>query len=154
MTFKNNRAPLLSNIKLCASFHRHMWIQTGVTVTAKWGHDLCDIDLWPLTLTLCMDITSINGNNSCKFQDGTMMGTWWKRCDGRTDGQAERSVLLKMTSTAKEKCNTKVYSSRGFLVTDIHVHGRQIYISGNFIQIIIKILQFLIREQCILKYRL
>ena len=32
MTLKNNRAPLLSNIKLCASFHRHMWIQTGVTV--------------------------------------------------------------------------------------------------------------------------
>ena len=30
MTLKNNRVPLLSNIKLCASFHRHMWIQTGV----------------------------------------------------------------------------------------------------------------------------
>ena len=32
MTFKNNRAPLLSIIKLYASFHYHMWIQTGVTV--------------------------------------------------------------------------------------------------------------------------
>ena len=32
MTLKNNRTPLLSNIKLCASFHYHMWIQTGVTV--------------------------------------------------------------------------------------------------------------------------
>ena len=29
MTLKNNRAPLLSNIKLCASFHYHMWTQTG-----------------------------------------------------------------------------------------------------------------------------
>ena len=29
MTLKNNRAPLLSNIKLYASFHRNMWIQTG-----------------------------------------------------------------------------------------------------------------------------
>ena len=35
MTLKNNRAPLPSIIKLYASFHHHMWIQTGVTVR-KW----------------------------------------------------------------------------------------------------------------------
>ena len=34
-TLKNNRAPLLSNTKLCASFHHYMWIQTGVKVR-KW----------------------------------------------------------------------------------------------------------------------
>ena len=32
MTLKNNRVPLLSIIKLYASFHHHMWIQTGVPV--------------------------------------------------------------------------------------------------------------------------
>ena len=32
MTLKNNRATLLCCFKLCASFHRHQWIQTGVTV--------------------------------------------------------------------------------------------------------------------------
>ena len=32
MTLKNNRAPLLCYIKLCASFQSHQWIQTGVTV--------------------------------------------------------------------------------------------------------------------------
>ena len=32
MTLKNNRAPLLCYYKLCASFHSHWWIQTGVTV--------------------------------------------------------------------------------------------------------------------------
>ena len=31
--------------------------------TAKWGHDLCDPDPWPLTLIFCMDIVSVNGNN-------------------------------------------------------------------------------------------
>ena len=31
-TLKNNRAPLLSCFKLCASFHSHQLIQTGVTV--------------------------------------------------------------------------------------------------------------------------
>ena len=32
MTLKNNKAPLLYYIKLCASFQSHVWIQTGVTV--------------------------------------------------------------------------------------------------------------------------
>ena len=35
MTLTNNRALLLSNIKLCASLHRHMWIQTRVTVRKR-----------------------------------------------------------------------------------------------------------------------
>ena len=43
--------------------------------TAKLDHDLCDLDLWPMTLTFCMDITSVIGNNSWKFRDDTMMGT-------------------------------------------------------------------------------
>ena len=32
MTLKNNRAPLLCYFKLCASYHSHWWIQTGVRV--------------------------------------------------------------------------------------------------------------------------
>ena len=32
MTSKNNKAPLLYYIKLCASFQIHWWIQTGVTI--------------------------------------------------------------------------------------------------------------------------
>ena len=43
--------------------------------TAKLGPDLCDLDLWPLTLTFCMNITSVIGNNSWKFRDDTIMGT-------------------------------------------------------------------------------
>ena len=35
MTLKNNRAPLLYYIKLCASFQSHEWIQTGVTVRKR-----------------------------------------------------------------------------------------------------------------------
>ena len=53
MTLKNNRAPLLSNIKLCASSHHHMWIQTGVTCTVRkrlsWVLTSVTLtfDLWP-----------------------------------------------------------------------------------------------------------
>ena len=43
--------------------------------TAKLGFDLCDLDLWPLTLTFCMDISSVIGNHSWKFHDDTMMET-------------------------------------------------------------------------------
>ena len=35
MTLENNRAPLLSNIKLSVSFHHHLLIQTGVTVRKR-----------------------------------------------------------------------------------------------------------------------
>ena len=51
MTLKTNRAPLLSNIKLCASFHHHMWIQTGVTVRKRLSWVMTSVtltfDLWP-----------------------------------------------------------------------------------------------------------
>ena len=75
ITLKNKRASLLSNTKLYASFHHHMWIQTGVTVRKWLSCDLCDLDLSPLTLTFCMDLTLVIGNNSWKFHDDTMMGT-------------------------------------------------------------------------------
>ena len=35
MTLRNNRAPLLYYVKLCASFERHGWIQTWVTVRKR-----------------------------------------------------------------------------------------------------------------------
>ena len=107
MTLKNNRAPLLCCFQLCAWFHCHMWIQTGVKSMerAKLGVDLCDLDLWPPTLTFCVDITFDHGNNSWKFHDDTMMGTWWKRCDrqtdGRTDGQTENTICRAAWSQLK-----------------------------------------------------
>ena len=35
MTLKNNRAPLRCCFKLCASFHSHRWILTGVTARKR-----------------------------------------------------------------------------------------------------------------------
>ena len=58
--------------------------------TAKWGHGLSHLDLWPLTLTFCMDIVFVNGNHSWNFQDDTM--TLSKRCDRRTDRQTDRQT--------------------------------------------------------------
>ena len=56
MTLKNNRAPLLSNIKLCAWFHRHMQIQSGVTVRKQLN--------WVLTsVTLTFDLDLLHGHH-------------------------------------------------------------------------------------------
>ena len=72
-------------------------IQTGVRVQKRPNSgkmfDVCDLDLWPLTLTFCMDITFVSGNNSWKFHDDTLRGTWWKGCDRPMDGRTDRSVL-------------------------------------------------------------
>ena len=57
----------------------------------------CDLDLWPLTLTFCIDITFFIGNNAWNFNDDTMTRTLWRRCDRqtdrRTDGRTDWSVL-------------------------------------------------------------
>ena len=42
--------------------------------TSKLGYDLCDLDLWPMTLIFSMDITFVIGNNPWKFRDDTMRG--------------------------------------------------------------------------------
>ena len=51
------RAPLICCFKLCASFHSHWWIQTGVTVweTPNSGQNRqvfvpCDLEIWGMTL--------------------------------------------------------------------------------------------------------
>ena len=43
--------------------------------TATLGFDLCDLDLWSLTLTFCMDIPYVIGDNPWKLYDDTIMGT-------------------------------------------------------------------------------
>ena len=89
MTFKNNRAPLLSIIKLYASFHHHMWIQTGVTVRKRLSWVVTSVtltfDLWPWpfawTSLLSLVITPEN----------FMMIRWWEHGEkGVTDGQTDR----------------------------------------------------------------
>ena len=58
--------------------------------TVKLGCDLCDLNLWSLTLTFCMDLTLVRVDNFWKFHDDTMMETYQKRCDMRTDRQTDK----------------------------------------------------------------
>ena len=55
-----------------------------------------------------MDITSVIGNNTCKFHDDRMTGTLWKGCyrqmDGRTKRQKDRQteVILELLGCSKK----------------------------------------------------
>ena len=104
MTLKNNRAPLLRNIKLYASFHHHMWIQTGVTVRKRLSWVVTSVtltfDLWPWpfawTLRWSLVITPEN----------FMMIRWWEHSqkgvtDRRTDGQTENTICRAAWSQLK-----------------------------------------------------
>ena len=78
MTLKTNRAPLLymPHQALCliqSPYVNSNWSYSPETL--KLGFDLCDLDLWPLTLTFCMDITFVNGNYPWKFHEDTMIRT-------------------------------------------------------------------------------
>ena len=66
---ENNRAPLLSNMKLYASFHDHMWIKIGVTVRKRLSWVMTSVTLtldprpWPFawwTSLLSLVITPEN----------------------------------------------------------------------------------------------
>ena len=99
MTLKNNRAPLLSNIKLYASFHHHIWIQTGVTVRKRLSWVVTSVTLtfdlwhWPFAWTLRWSLVITPEN--------FMMIRWWehgqkgvtdRRTDGRTDWTIHRAA--------------------------------------------------------------
>ena len=73
---------------ISSSYMNSNWSYSPETV--KLCCDLCDLDLWHLTLTSCMDLTLVLGDNSWKFHDDTMMGTSSKRCDRRTGRQTDR----------------------------------------------------------------
>ena len=104
MTLKNNRVPLLCYFKLCAWFHSHWWIQTGVTVRKRPNWDqILFWPLWPWPLTSDLDLLHghhfVNGNICRKFHDDLVRGTLFKRChrrtDRQTDGWTDRQKVLR-----------------------------------------------------------
>ena len=104
MTLKNNRAPLLSNIKLYASFHHHMWIQTGVTVRKRLSWVVTSVTLtfdlwpWPFAWTLLWSLVITPEN--------VMMIRWWEHSQKgvtgrRTDRQTENTICRAAWSQLK-----------------------------------------------------
>ena len=96
MTFKNNRAPILSIIKLYASFQHHMWFQTGVTVQKRLSWVLtsvtltCDLWPWPLAWTKLLSLVITPGNFMMIRRWGHSQKVW--QTDGWTDRQTDRQT--------------------------------------------------------------
>ena len=99
MTLKNNRAPLLSNIKLYASFHHHMWIQTGVTVRKRLSWVMTSVtltfDLWPwpfawislLSIVITPEIFVM-----IWWREHSQKGLADRQTDRRTDGRTDWTI--------------------------------------------------------------
>ena len=103
MILKNNTTPLLSNIKLYASFHHHLWIQTGVTVRKRLSGVMTFVTLtfdlwhWPFAWTSLLSLVIPPEN--------FMMIQWWKhsqkdvmdrQTDRRTDWNIHRAAWLQL----------------------------------------------------------
>ena len=95
MTLKNNRAPLLCCFQLCAWFHCHMWIQTGVRVRKRLSWVLTSVtltfDLWPWPFAWTSLLTMVH----VITPENLMMIRWWEHgekgvTDGQTDGRTDR----------------------------------------------------------------
>ena len=131
MTLKNNRAPLLSIIKLYASSHHHMWIQTGVTVRKRLSWVVTSVtltfDLWPWpfawTSLLSLVITPEN----------FMMIGWWehsqkgvtdrrtdRRTDGRTDGRTDWTIHRAAWSQLKSQGHGQGQNWWPYLIPSFH----------------------------------
>ena len=89
ITLKNNKAPLLSIIKLYVSFHHHMWIQTGVTVRKRLSWVVTSVTLtfhlwpWPFAWMSLLSLVITSEN--------FMMIRWWEHSQkGVTDGWTDR----------------------------------------------------------------
>ena len=100
MTLKNNRAPLLSNIKLYVSFHHHMWIQTGVTVRKLLSWVVTSVTLtfdlwpWPFAWTLLWSLVITHENvMMIRLWEHSQKGVTDRRTDGRTDRRRDRRKI-------------------------------------------------------------
>ena len=108
MTLKNNSAPLLCYFKLCASFHSHPWIQTGVTVRKRLIWVLTSvtltIDLWPWPFAWILLLSLVITPENCmmiRLLEHSEKGVTDGRTDEKTDGRTERSVLRAAWSQLK-----------------------------------------------------
>ena len=107
MTLTINRAPILNNIKLWASFHHHMWNQTGVMVPKRlicfFTTVTLTFDLWPWTFAqtslLSLVITPEN----------LMMMPWWEHSEKGVTGTDRQTDRQTDTNFFKGKSIWKFY---------------------------------------------
>ena len=98
---QKNRAPLLSNIKRYASFHHHMWIQTGVIVRKRLSWVMTfvtvtfDLWHWPFAWTSLLSLVIIPENFVIiRWWEHSHKGVTYRQTEGQTDGRTEPFIEL------------------------------------------------------------
>ena len=133
--------------QLCAWFHRHMWIQTGVRVRKRLSWVLTSVTLtfdvwpWPFAWTSLLTIVITPEN--------FMMIRWWEhgekgvtdrqtdsRTDGRTDGlnQSYSCLVAAKNNRAPLLCYFKLcaaFHSHWWIQNGVTVRKRQIWVKCN-----------------------
>ena len=109
MNLKNNRTPLLTNIKFCATFHHRIWIQTGVTARKRLNWVLTSVTLtldvwsWPFAWTSLLSLViSLEKFMMIRLQEHCEKGVTDGRTDRQTDGRKD-SVLRAAWSQLKTR---------------------------------------------------
>ena len=107
MTLKNIRAPLLCCFQLCAWFHCHLWLQTGVRVRKRLSWVLTSVtltfDIWPWPFAWTSLLTMVIS------PENFMMIRWREHGEkGVTDGRTDRlnqsySCLVAAKNILKEE---------------------------------------------------
>ena len=123
MTLKNNRAPLLSIIKLYASFYHQMWIQTGVTVRKPLRWVVTSVTLtfhlwpWPFAWTSLLSLVITPEN--------FMMIRWLEHSQkGVTDRQTDWTIHRAAWS------QLKILDKQVF--TANYIKGKNISLTSNW----------------------
>ena len=102
MTLKNNRVPLLWNIKLCASFHRHLWIRTGVTIRKRLSWFVTSVTLtfdlwhWSFSWTSILSLVITPENFMIIWSKHSEKGVTDRQTDRRTDWAIHRAAWLQL----------------------------------------------------------
>ena len=132
---KKNSVPLISNINLCASFHHHMWIQTGVTIRKRLSWLLNSVkltfNLWPFVWTSNLPLV-ITPENS-------MMISLWGHSeksvtDGRTDWTIRRAAWSQLK---KEKIRGGGGGGGSWIEISYDILAFQIYLIKSIIILIL-----------------
>ena len=144
MTLKNNRVPLLSNIKLCASFHRHVWIQTGVTVWRRLNGVMTSVTLtfdlwpWPFAWTSCLSMVITPENfRMIRWEEQCQKGVTVGQTDRRTDGNkcSYSCLVAAKNNRAPLLCYFKLWASfhsHWWIQTGATVRKRPIWVKFVF----------------------
>ena len=116
MTLKNNRAPLLTIIKLYASFHHHIWIQTGVTVQNRLSWVLTSVTLtfnlwpWPFAWTSLLSLVITPENfMMIRCWEHSQKGVTDRRTDRQTDRRTDWTIHRAAWSQLKIKSSYMIF---------------------------------------------